>query len=280
MLERQFNIDNYDSGPGVEDVIREEFRRLVPSRYSIRPGVIIDQRGYTSGDFDLVLFNDFWFTAVKSGATSDSRRFHLPYEGVYGVVEVKQTLTWASFDEGMAKLVTAHRLYRPFTGAHRQTENREGSSCDHGLTNPLYSAIVATGLADNVNINEVANRFFDICKTLGRLDVVRAICVLGHGTVFWGCRHPNGDIAPALFMNEDLCYPIVPMFFASQKGRGSALYYLMYNLLQHLYHSILGPEDLAALYGGTYKVMVPAASEIALQPDPKWLEKYANPCPH
>ena len=39
-IERGFNINNFDSGPGLEDITREELRKLIPSRYEISPGVV------------------------------------------------------------------------------------------------------------------------------------------------------------------------------------------------------------------------------------------------
>src|SRR5438046_577961 len=77
-LEREMNIDNYDSGLGVEDIIREELRDLCPSRYSIRAGTIDDCIGHTAGDFEVIITNDYWFTHLKTGATKESRKVHFP----------------------------------------------------------------------------------------------------------------------------------------------------------------------------------------------------------
>src|SRR5437588_3713589 len=67
--ERKMNIDNFDSGIGIEDIIRDELKTLCPSRYSIRAGVIDDRFGSTAGDFEVIIFNNFWFPALKAGAT-------------------------------------------------------------------------------------------------------------------------------------------------------------------------------------------------------------------
>ena len=53
--ERKFNIDNYDSGPGVEDIVRQEVSKLMPRRYCVDAGVVNDQKGQTAGDFDIVV---------------------------------------------------------------------------------------------------------------------------------------------------------------------------------------------------------------------------------
>lgn len=267
-LERQMNIDNFDAGPGIEDILREELRKLCPSRYSIDYGVINDSRGQTGGDLDLIVFNGLWFPQVKAGATPYSRRAHYPIEGIYAVGEIKQTLDPESLDASMKKLVTCHRLGRPIIPGSRIVENREITRRSSGISNPLYSFIIATELGQGIDLDEIAKRFFDINKTLKRLEIVRCLCVLGHGTIIWGIKdiQING-IAPALFMgdlNEPIC-PIMQRF----PNVESALYPLILNLLLHLFHSVLAPEDFAANYGfqSMPDIEAPDSPEFWLLPD-------------
>ena len=91
-VEIDFNIYNFDSGPGVEDIVREELANLLPRRYCVDAGIINDRSGYTAGDCDIVVRDDIWTPVIKPGATDQSRRFHFPIEGVYAAVEIKQTL--------------------------------------------------------------------------------------------------------------------------------------------------------------------------------------------
>lgn len=121
--EQELNIDNFDSGSGVEDIIREEFSKILPSRYFITKGVVNDRNGFSAGDQDLIIFKKTWFPFLKSGATSESRRFHFPIEGVYAIGEIKQTLTISNLDLALQKLVIGKRLERPKTGRTRITEN-------------------------------------------------------------------------------------------------------------------------------------------------------------
>ena len=279
--EREMNIDNFDSGLGVEDILREELAKILPSRYNVTRGVLVDRDGKTGGDYDIVVFNETWFPQVKAGATDLSRRNYYPVEGVYAVGEVKQTLDYASLDSAMRKLVLAHRLIRPPTFAKRLVENRESGSCKHGLSNPLYSFVLATGLADKVSLESLIDRFYDINKQLKRLEVIRALCVLGHGTVVWSFRDPvQGGLTPALFMLDDLYDPIVPAYFHVDDVT-SALFALVSNLMLHLFESVLAPEDIAALYGTPNRnVKGPKSDEIALQPDQDRVESLKTICKH
>lgn len=279
-IEKQMNIDNFDSGVGLEDIIRNEFRAILPNRYSITSGVINDPNGLTAGDFDLVIFNDLWFPQIKAGATMESRRVHFPVDGVYAIGEIKQTLDFKTLDAAMKKLVICHRLKRRKTYAYRVTENREGSTCLHGLTNPLYSFILATDLREGIELDEIVERFFFINKSLKRLEVVRALCVLGRGTVTWSYydskMERNRD---ALFMLEDLYEPIFPSYFR-KPGLESAIYPLIVNLMLHLYHSVLAPEDITAMYGSkeNLKYVHPKTSDIVHEPDKEWLESLKISC--
>jgi len=137
-LEQGMKVDNFDSGVGVEDIVRDELRRVLPKRYAVSAGVLVDRDGMTSGDCDCIIWNDLWFPQVKAGAADSSRRAYFPIEGVYAVGEIKQTLGYDTLEDAMRKLVVSHRLKRPRTCAKRIVENRESSSCRHGLSNPLY----------------------------------------------------------------------------------------------------------------------------------------------
>jgi len=272
-LEKEMNVYNYDSGPGVEEIIREELAKICPKRYSVKAGVITDRDGKSAGDFDVILFNELWFPQVKAGATEKSRRVYFPIEGVYAVGEVKQTLDFKSLDTAMKKLVCCHRLNRPRTDARRLTENRESSSCIHGLSNPLYSFIIASDIKEGITFVDLVERFFLINTSLKRLDVVRGLCIIGYGTVIWGFKNPKREESkPALFMMEDLYLPLVPVK-AQVPEIESALYYQITDLLLHLFHSVLAPEDVAVGYGSsTHKIQIPSSDEFSLQPDDEWLE--------
>jgi hypothetical protein len=245
--------------------------------------VVVDATGHTAGQCDLVVFNDIWFPVVKAGPAESSRHLILPIEGAYAIGEVKQTLDEATLDDAMKKLVMCHRLERPETYAHRLAENREHDHCVHGLANPLYTFVFAVGLKEGITFEGLINRFFDICRKLRRLDVVRALCVLGHGTVIWGFEDPSDpsgtSTSPALFIEEDLFKAIYPAYFRATEAT-PASYGLISNLLMHLFHSVLAPEDFASNYGP----MAPPTSvptdrtKIALAPDPEWVERLASPC--
>lgn len=280
--ERDLAFDAFNSGTPVEDLLREAIRELLPCRYETTTGTVVDARGFTSGEMDIVVFNSHWFPQVHAPATPGSKRKLLPFEGVYAVGEVKQTLTESSLDEAMEKLVTCHRLRRAPTPRSRITENRVlSTNSDPGLSNPLFSFVVGASAAGE--LQPLIERFYDINKSLNRLDVVRGLCVLGAGTVTWAVRR-TAESGPAVFMADDLALPIVPAYFpASQYG--PALFTLVENLLLHLYHSVLGPEDIASQYGPLDRgvklpkdprIHLPPDGQLNLNPRPKSIKRKGN----
>lgn len=259
--EQQMNLDNFDSGLGLEDILREEFGKLLPDRYFITHGVVNDRNGFTSGDHDLIIFNKNWFPYLKYGASSISRRYHFPIEGIYAIGEIKQTLTVANLDEAMKKLVVSQRLERPKTGRNRIVENMEMAGCEHGLTNFLYTFLIATDIQNKLTIDDVFLRFFEINKTLRRHELVRAICILQKATITWAFFDEKGqDIKQAMFSREDLMVPIFPILIPISDTSKSSLYSLIMSLSTHLYMSILGAEDIVVAYGNN------ANNEIKLPP--------------
>jgi hypothetical protein len=277
--EKDLAVDNFDSGVPFESAVRRVFRRFLPRRYAVTSGLIVDRNGLTAGQCDLIIFNDIWFPLVKSSAGDEAGRAYLPIEGVYAVGEVKQTLSVAELDRAMEKVVKCHRLRRPRTYAHRVVENRESGPCPHGLTNPLFSFVLAGGISAGEDMQDLLGRFFDISKQLKRLEMVRALCVLGEGAVVWSFYdiERNEELRPALFMEGDLFQSVVPTLSpASDRG---ALYCLLMLLHLHLFHSVLAPEDLVALYGADPQtIKVPIGPEFEIPPDPEWVDLLQTPC--
>jgi hypothetical protein len=276
--EREANIDNFDSGVGVEEIFRDELEQLLPKRYQVTTGVVSDRRGYTAGHCDAVIFNDLWFPAIKSGATPQSRRRHIPIEGVYGVVEVKQSLSAKTLDEAMEKLVTCHRLHRPATSKDRITENRETGSCMHAISNPLYSCVFAVELGKKADFQGLITRFVEVNRMLKRAEMVRALVVLGKGSVLWGFIE-CGEFRPARFSYEDLYSPIRPIYFPASRN-SDTFYRFARDLSAHIFDSVLGAEDIAVAYGEREeREQVKAASEQwEIPPDRELLDFLNTPC--
>ena len=188
--ERRFNVHNFDSGSGVEDIVREELANLLPKRYSVDAGVVNDRNGLTAGDCDLIIRDPLWSPAVKLGATDDSRRYHFPIEGVYAIAEIKQTLGYRELDDAMEKLAIASRLYRPDNPYGHITENQHLEFLDKPgkILNPLHTTVFATGLKSGISFLDLAQRFGRINAQLSRQHMIKMLCVLDAGTAWYSVQ--------------------------------------------------------------------------------------------
>lgn len=267
--EKELNIDNFDSGIPIEEIIREEINKILPKRYFLTKGIVNDRNGFTAGDHDLIIFNNFWFPYLKAGAAGESKRVHLPIEGIYAIGEIKQTLSIESLDQAMEKLVKGKRLERPYTGKTRIVENREIFSNADECTNPLYSFVLALNLDENLNMDDIFLRFFEINKQLKRAEIINSLCVLQNGTIIWCYFDDNNpELQPEKFkMKTDQVAPIIPVLLETNETRKCALYDLILHLSSHLYDSILGGEDMAIAYGnGNTNIKVPQKEYFEINP--------------
>lgn len=259
-LERRMNIDNFDSGPGFEDILREEMARLLPDRYSVKAGVVSDSHGFSAGDCDVVIYNAAWFPVIKAGATESSRRWHYPIDGVYGVLEAKQSLNATTLEDGMRKLVTVSRLQvDPPPSFNRVVENRGGAFESPDDPTRAYTAIVAGGLAEGEDLEDLVHRFVAINGQLPRVHVVNALVVLGVGYVGFGVTDPKtGRSGRARHSAVDDELSLFPTLFREREGEPfSALYEFVSGLLSHLTGSVLFAHGVAKKYGAELRHEAP-----------------------
>ena len=244
--EIRFNVDNFDSGSGVEDIVKEEVANLLPERYSVDSGVVDDRKGNTANDCDLVIRDRIWSPAIKLGATQSSRRYHFPIEGIYAAVEIKQTLGLQQLDEAMKKLVTLARLDRPDNSYGHITENQHLECLDKPgvILNPLHTTIFATHLKDDTTFHDMVNRFSCINASLTRKDMVNMLCILDAGTAWYSVESGNPYNADYMRDRQQ------PLILQVNGGEQENAFYRFYvELLGHLTRSVLYLVEIASEYG-------------------------------
>lgn len=247
-IERSFNLDNFDSGPGLEDLVRRELSNLLPDRYAVDAGVVNDSKGRTAGDCDIVVRDRVWAPAIKLGATPTSRRFHFPIESIYCAIELKQSFGFEQLDNAMEKLVTIARLYRPANSYGHITENQHLDFLDregHTL-NPLHTVIVGTTLPKGVTFKNLALRFGKINSYLNRDEMINTLCVLGHGVASYEVKTGETKYRDATFMWDRS----EALYMSIETSKPDRVFYRFYVALSgHLYRSVLNTRNIVATYG-------------------------------
>jgi len=82
---RKFIEHPGSKGDALENAWIEWLRKYLPNRYSIDKAIVIDSKGNTSHQIDIVIY-DNWFTPF---VFSQNGFHYIPAEGVYAVFEVK-----------------------------------------------------------------------------------------------------------------------------------------------------------------------------------------------
>jgi hypothetical protein len=238
--EREFNIYNFDSGSGVEDIVRDQLSMLLPHRYEVIPGVIVDKQGWTCHECDVVVTNAIWFPLLKYGATPESRRVHIPVEAVYSVIEVKQALTEASLDQAMEKIVTYKRLARARTEYGHLVENHEILNFkrpDRGLNHRFDVILAVSCQPDEVDI--LTKRFFQINETLAPHERVNALTILGVGFACY--RFRSNERYHDVLYPELVESPLIPSLWRTSSD---SFYFMYMSLWTHLTLTVLEAKGL------------------------------------
>lgn len=208
-----------------------------------------------------MIFNHLWFPSIKAGATAASRRFHYPVEGVYGVLEVKQSLTAASLDAAMEKFVTVARLC-PTPSGQLLVENR--GAIELGPTPPMFTAVVCARLGEGQSLRELVDRFIAINGQLKRREVVNALCVLGEGFASWVYADPPRT---AFFGPEESNMHLRPLLVEADEGIVSPFYELASMLLEQATGQVLPAGGIAVQYGAPQAFRRPEEDIWDLHPD-------------
>lgn len=85
---RQFITHPGSKGDALENAWIEWLRNYLPNRYSVDKAIVIDHKGNTSHQIDIVIY-DNWYTPF---IFSQNGFHYIPAEGVYAVFEVKPDL--------------------------------------------------------------------------------------------------------------------------------------------------------------------------------------------
>ncbi|HEY0557803.1 MAG TPA: DUF6602 domain-containing protein, partial [Thermoanaerobaculia bacterium] len=95
-------------GSATEESWREMLGEYLPKRYCVSKAFVIDAEGTRSDEIDLVIYDRQYspFLLKQDGA------IFIPAESVYGVLEIKQSLTGRDVTYAIEKAASVRRLRR------------------------------------------------------------------------------------------------------------------------------------------------------------------------
>ncbi len=163
------NFDHsLEQGLSNERCLLSFLKELLPKKYSIASGKIIDSRGRFSDQMDIIIYDAFHSSPVylENGFTVVS------LESVYGAIEVKTTFQSSSVKDVVKKATSISKLDElPLSYCHTALD-RPTSDC-MCLHNPIFACFA-------FNSNVSAESLFSKSDFLKHLHI---LCVLNQGCV-------------------------------------------------------------------------------------------------
>lgn len=173
-----------DKGDNREEILREFLQKHLPSKYGVLKGEVITGSGGHSHSADIVIYD-----ALNAPVLYKANTAVIPVESVYGIIEVKSSLSKAELLDTTAKIqafkslaprdlsviqtreyLTVHRRSRPF-----------GVVLGYQLADNSLESLSENWAAENTRIHDV-NYFANVIAVLGSGLLRYEVVNLSRGT--------------------------------------------------------------------------------------------------
>lgn len=160
-----------DKGENREEFLMDFLREHLPKRYGVAKGEIITKDGKRSHAIDIIIYDAVNCPVLYSGKTSI-----LPIEGVYGIIEVKSSLSKAEFDDAAGKIASFKKLAPRDLGV---IATREYATV-HRASRP-FGVVFGFQLSGN-SLDSLKDNWMAQCHAVHDVNLFcNLVCVLGTG---------------------------------------------------------------------------------------------------
>lgn len=169
--ESGFIQHNGDKGENREELLMDFLQKHLPSRYGVTKGEVLTQSGQRSHAVDIIIYDAVNCPILYSGKTSI-----LPMEGIYGIIEVKSSLSKTEFDDAAKKIASFKELAPRDLGVVQTEEHVT-------LVRPSrpFGIVLGYQLAGN-SLESLKQNWQAQCAAIHNVNYfVNLICVLGEG---------------------------------------------------------------------------------------------------
>jgi hypothetical protein len=256
---------NFEAGDEFEIAAMRALRAILPHRYGVCLGFIVDQHGGQAGD-DLIIYDRSRFPTLQSLGEDPARRDRVPFEAVLAYIELKHTLHVKDLEKSQKhfgqslrhaceQVSIARTLRREAVTQHPGSIMRVYVAPGYPrIENELYCAVWARNVAP---ATAAGDALASLCRTLhdegvGRPDVVVAGNVLSLPAHY--SPGPEGTI------QVDGTRPFItadgnnPLFVESETAWGLALVHLMSTLESITLGELPWGRILHEALGGGFRV--------------------------
>jgi len=258
------------AGNEVEITVRSFFERMLPKRFHVTHGHLIDMNELVSPQLDLIISDN---TTIPSLLTTADGTHYIPVESVYAIAEIKSTFYPSQkYIENFAKTLRFIReeMTRPlientiYGGLKDSTVMRDMFlGKPHKYLNPLFSFMVFVNSGDSDD-----TILENVFSAIPREDLPGITVLLDKAVVFYGKRiNSKFSFQKYPWLEQSTEYS---WFMSSLEGttdtgsmEGNHLGTIYYALLEHLNQSFLEPPDIGSYFhkmligsGANYRKLV------------------------
>jgi hypothetical protein len=103
---------NFDVGYEYENAICNFLRKILPDKFGVCRGFIVNKEGVCAGD-DVIIYDRYKLPALRFFPEGDwSLKQRIPVEAVYAYIEVKSTLDENTLPKALEQVISAKKLLR------------------------------------------------------------------------------------------------------------------------------------------------------------------------
>lgn len=154
-------------GDSCEESWRQFLRSILPNKYEITKGYVIDSNGNESEQMDIIIYDCLYTPLIM---TTKANETYVPSEAVYAVAEVKQIVNKSYLNYAHNKIESVKKLYRSSRGM---------ISSGKKLPPRNPTKIIGMILATNMNISDSTLK-----KHLLQYNNIDISCSINNGTYY------------------------------------------------------------------------------------------------
>lgn len=174
---RQFITHPGSKGDALENAWIEWLQKYLPNRYSVDKAIVIDHKGNTSQQIDIVIY-DNWFTPF---IFSQNGFHYIPVEGVYAVFEVKPDIKGTVSDQNYIEYAASK--IESVRSLERTTTNmiNSGIKMSPRPLTKIIGGILATTNSYTHSNNNTIKKHIEKQKGLYGIDIG---CIANYGSFY------------------------------------------------------------------------------------------------
>ncbi len=156
-------------GSAREDLLKDYLKKLLPEKYSISSGIVIDNNQHQSKQQDFIIYDAF---NCPSFFKTDSNSI-LPIESIYATVEIKSILDYSTLEQSVKNVESVRQLSK--------LPNKNGI---YNLYDNAYPLGFVLAYSSNYSLEQIQKRLFELNKKVDGNNQISIICILDQGLIF------------------------------------------------------------------------------------------------